>query len=54
MKRKLGYAMQAAPFVGLAIWMATEIGILPMLGVFGGTVAIILWFGVSTSLTEDA
>lgn len=47
LKRKIGYAMLAAPFAGLAIFLSTSIGVLPTLGLFVGVAALVAWLTIA-------
>ena len=50
MKKKIGFAMLAAPFVAIAIIGALAIGGLPMLLVFLGCAALVAWIAIGATL----
>lgn len=48
--RALGIAMLAAPFVGLFVWAAREVGLLTTIGMFAAVVLISAWVLFAASL----
>lgn len=50
MRKKIGFAMLAAPFIGIAVIAVLAVGLLPTLVIFGCVVAGVIWLDVAIRL----
>jgi hypothetical protein len=52
MKRALGFAMIAAPFVGLFAFVWAGAGFLTALGIFAAVAALLVWIKVAVEISQ--